>query len=197
MCDLFLTSRCARILYTKFFDLLSWLAAFDTFDFCLGVGCCWFVLFLAWMGCLLVLSGDGYIQGVIEVSFYFLATGLQVGQRVDQKKNWSQTNNAEPVTGQEDPSHNHSRPWVGFLAGQSHLIRRNPKSFFFGKNYRISIFIKKKFIISWLLTIFFIHGNLLCKIYFIHYNLRAIWSKLKSMYNNYFSHCPHPSFYPM
>ena len=87
MCDLFLTSRCARILYTKFFDLLSWLAAFDTFDFCLGVGCCWFVLFLAWMGCLLVLSGDGYIQGVIEVSFIFWRLGYRSGSAWTKKKN--------------------------------------------------------------------------------------------------------------
>ena len=56
------------------FDLVSRLAAAETFDLCLGVGCCWFLLFLAWMGTAIlargiavVLSGEGYVEGVIEV----------------------------------------------------------------------------------------------------------------------------------
>ena len=56
------------------FDLVSWLAACDTFDLCLGVGRGWFLLFLAWMGTAIlaggiavVLSGEGYVEGVIEV----------------------------------------------------------------------------------------------------------------------------------
>ena len=55
------------------FDLLSWLAACDTFDLCLGVGCCRFLFFLAWMGTAILaggnavaLSGGVFVEAVIE-----------------------------------------------------------------------------------------------------------------------------------
>ena len=66
-------SLCAMIFIHIVFDLVSRLAAAETFDLCLGVGCCWFLLFLAWMGTAIlaggiavVLCGDSHVGGVIE-----------------------------------------------------------------------------------------------------------------------------------
>ena len=46
------------------FDLVSRLAAAETFDLCLGVGCCWFLLFLAWMGTPILAGGIGVVRFV-------------------------------------------------------------------------------------------------------------------------------------